>query len=56
MDYPVFSVVCVYTRQEDKVLCTAAYARCDEDMNFLDTMLEEGVINADPAQIEELKP
>lgn len=56
MDYPVFSVVCVYTRQEDKVLCTAAYARCDEDMNFLDTMLEEGVINADPAQIQELKP
>lgn len=56
MDYPVFSVVCIYTRQEDKVLCTAAYARWDEDMNFLDTILDAGLISADPAQIQELKP
>lgn len=54
--YPAFSVVCVYTLVDNKVLCTAAYARYDREMSFLDQMLAEGWIDAEPAQIEELKP
>lgn len=55
-DYPAFSVVCVYTSQDDNVLCTAMYALYDDQLSFLDAVLEEGIMAADPAQIQELQP